>query len=155
MLVSMKSILDRANRGGYAVLAPNIFSELDARAYIEAAEDMDSPIILDVAYPTTNDLPFLGKVAGMLAEQARVPVALNLDHGADLRQVAEAIRGGFTSVMLDCSMLPYDENVRRVKEVVELVHPLGISVEANHRFIDGLHIGQFYQALCELIDNLT
>jgi len=131
MLVSMKSILDRANRGGYAVLAPNIFSELDARAYIEAAEDMDSPIILDVAYPTTNDLPFLGKVAGMLAEQARVPVALNLDHGADLRQVAEAIRGGFTSVMLDCSMLPYDENVRRVKEVVELVHPLGISVEAE------------------------
>lgn len=131
MLVSMKSILDRANSGNYAVLAPNIFSEIDARAYIEAAEDMNSPIILGVAYPTTNDLPFLGRIAGELAKQSRVPVAINLDHGADYHQVAEAIKGGFTSVMLDCSKLPYEENVSKVKQVVSLAKPLGISVEAE------------------------
>lgn len=131
MLVTMKEILDHANLENYAVLAPNIFSEIDARAYVEAAEDMDSPLILGIAYNTTNDLAFLGKIAGKLARQARVPVAVNLDHGADLQQVAEAIRGGFTSVMLDCSILPYEKNVNRVKEVVQLVKPLGISVEGE------------------------
>lgn len=131
MLVSMKQILDRANAGEYAVLAPDIFSEIDARAYIEAAEEMNAPLILGVAYPTTNDLTFLGKITGMLAQQSRVPIALNLDHGADIVQVADAVRGGFTSVMIDCSMLPYEENVARVKEVVDMVHPLGISVEAE------------------------
>lgn len=131
MLVSMKKILDHANRNNYAVLAPNIFSEIDARTYIESAEDMKSPIILGVAYNTTNDLGFLGKIAGELAKQSKVPVAVNLDHGADHHQVAEAIRGGFTSVMLDCSTLPYEENVKNVSSVVDWVKPLGISVEAE------------------------
>lgn len=131
MLVSMKKILDHANKNNYAVLAPNIFSEIDARAYIEAAEEMKSPIILGVAYHTTNDLAFLGHIAGELAKQSKIPIAVNLDHGADYHQVAEAIRGGFTSVMLDCSTLSYEENVRRVRQVVDWVKPLGISVEAE------------------------
>lgn len=143
MLVTMKDILDRANRESYAVLAPNIFSEIDARAYVEAAEDMDSPLILGIAYNTTNDVTFLGKIAGALAQQSRVPVALNLDHGADLGQVAEAVRGGFTSVMLDCSILPYEENVSKVKEVVQLVKPLGISVEGE---IGHVGSGEEYEA---------
>lgn len=149
MLVSMKQILDRANTENYAVLAPDIFSEIDARAYIEAAEDMNSPIILGVAYPTTNDLTFLGRITGMLAEQSKVPVALNLDHGANLNQVAEAVRGGFTSVMIDCSMLPYEENAARVKEVVDMVRPLGISVEAE---IGHVGSGEDYDASKGLTD---
>lgn len=149
MLVSMKEILDRANSGNYAVLAPNIFSEIDARAYLEAAEDMNSPIILGVAYATTNDLPFLGRMAGELAKKSRVPVAVNLDHGADCHQVVEAIKGGFTSIMLDCSNLPYYENAARVKQVVELVKPLGISVEAE---IGHVGSGENYDAAAGLTD---
>ncbi|MBR0455158.1 MAG: class II fructose-bisphosphate aldolase [Firmicutes bacterium] len=143
MLVSMKQILDRANAANYAVLAPDIFSEIDARAFIEAAEDMNAPLILGVAYPTTNDLSFLGRITVMLAQQSRVPIAINLDHGADIVQVAEAVRGGFTSVMIDCSMLAYEENVARVKEVVDMVHPLGISVEAE---IGHVGSGEDYEA---------
>lgn len=131
MLVSMKEILDHANKENYAVLSPDIFSEIDARAYIEAAEDMKSPIILGVAYNTTNDLAFLGHIAGKLAEQSKVPVAVHLDHGADYHQIAEAIKGGFTSVMLDCSTLSYEENVYRVRQAVDWVKQLGISVEAE------------------------
>ena len=143
MLVSMKQILERANAANYAVLAPDIFSEIDARAFIEAAEDMNAPLILGVAYPTTNDLSFLGRITVMLAQQSRVPIAINLDHGADIVQVAEAVRGGFTSVMIDCSMLAYEENVARVKEVVDMVHPLGISVEAE---IGHVGSGEDYEA---------
>lgn len=139
----MKQILDRANAANYAVLAPDIFSEIDARAFIEAAEDMNAPLILGVAYPTTNDLSFLGRITVMLAQQSRVPIAINLDHGADIVQVAEAVRGGFTSVMIDCSMLAYEENVARVKEVVDMVHPLGISVEAE---IGHVGSGEDYEA---------
>ena len=131
MLVSMKQMLDRANEGNYAVLAPEVFTELDARACIEAAEEMKAPLILGVPYPAVNDLVMFGKILGMLAQQSGVPVAVNLDHGADLIQIAEAIRGGFSSVMIDCSMMAYDENVARVKEVVDLVKPLGLSVEAE------------------------
>ena len=131
MIVSMKSILDKANERNYAVLAPDFFSEIDARSYIEAAEEMNAPIILGVPYAAVNDLAYLGRIIGMLAEKSSVPVAINLDHGADISQVAEAIRGGFTSVMIDCSMLPYDTNVMKVKEVVDLVSPLNISVEAE------------------------
>ncbi len=139
----MKQILERANAANYAVLAPDIFSEIDARAFIEAAEDMNAPLILGVAYPTTNDLSFLGRITVMLAQQSRVPIAINLDHGADIVQVAEAVRGGFTSVMIDCSMLAYEENVARVKEVVDMVHPLGISVEAE---IGHVGSGEDYEA---------
>ena len=85
MLVSMKSILDEANRGNYAVISPDIFSEIDARACIEAAEDMDSPIILAVAYPTTKDIRVTAGIAQLLARQARVPVAVHLDHGKNMK----------------------------------------------------------------------
>ena len=149
MLVTMKDILDRANQENYAVLAPNIFSEIDARAYLEAAEDMKAPLILGIAYPTTNDLVLLGRIAETLAEQASVPVAVNLDHGADYHQVAEAVKGGFTSVMLDCSKLSYEENVRRVRQVVNLVKPLEISVEAE---IGHVGSGESYNAKEGLTD---
>lgn len=137
MLVTMKEILDRANEGNYAVLSPDIMSEIDCRACLEAAEDMRSPLILAIAYPTTNDLAFTGMIARKLAEQSSVPVAVHLDHGADLGQVAEAMRGGFTSVMIDGSSLPLEENVAITRRTVEMVSPLGITVEAEIG-----HVGQ-------------
>ena len=137
MLVSMKSILDEANRGNYAVISPDIFSEIDARACIEAAEDMDSPIILAVAYPTTKDIRVTAGIAQLLARQARVPVAVHLDHGKNMKEVSAAIRAGMTSVMYDGSSLPLEENIAQVRKAVELAAPLGISVEAEIG-----HVGQ-------------
>lgn len=137
MLVTLKEIVDNAAKNGYAVAAPNIFSELDARAYVEAAEELNAPVILDVAYGAHPDIITFGKLVCELARQASVPVAVSLDHGASMQQVAAALRAGFTGVMLDCSVLPFEENVARVREVVELAHSVGVSVEAELG-----HVGQ-------------
>lgn len=137
MLVTMKEILDRASKENYAVPAPNVCMELDARAMIEAAEDLNAPIILDVAWVSTPDLEFFGKYLTQLCEEAAVPIAVNLDHGAEFSHAIAAIRAGFTSIMVDRSSEPYEDNVREVKELVKVAHALGVSVEAELG-----HVGQ-------------
>ena len=131
MLVTMKEILDRASEKGYAVAAPNVDNELNARACIEAAEEKHAPLILDVAFRAVPDLYFFGHELRALACQSCVPIAINLDHGADLEQVQKAIQAGFTSVMIDRSACPDDVNIKEVREVVRLAHAAGISVEAE------------------------
>ena len=140
MLVTMKEILDRASTENYAVAAPNVSNELNARACIEAAEEMNSPLILDVAYMAAVDLQFLGEMLRKLAMQSPVPIAINLDHGSNLSQVTKAIRAGFTSVMIDRSSYPDEENIRDVSEVVKIAHSCGVSVEAELG-----HVGQASQ----------
>ncbi len=137
MLVSMKEILDRASAEGYAVAAPNVDNEVNARACIEAAEDLNAPIILDVAFGAAVDIQFAGRMMVELARQAKVPVAINLDHGASFEQVIQCIQAGFTSVMIDRSSCPYEENVRDTKYVVDIAHKAGVSVEAELG-----HVGQ-------------
>lgn len=131
MLFSMKTLLDRANEGNYAIAAPNVSSELDARAALEVAEELDSPVILDVAPVSTPNLVFTGGYISELCRMSKVPAALNLDHGSRFDQAIQAIRGGFTSVMVDRSMLPYEENAAQVREIVNIAHSVGISVEAE------------------------
>lgn len=131
MLVTMKEILDRANAENYAVVAPNIFSEMDARACLEAAEQERSPIILDVAPQCTSDMVFLGSYLTRLCEKASVPAAINLDHGKTYEDAVRAIRAGFTSIMVDRSVLPYEENVAKVSELVRMAHAVGVSVESE------------------------
>ena len=137
MLITMKEILDRANAENYAVAAPNIATELDARAAIEAAEELDAPLIIDVAYKMTPDIVFLGSYLTRLAHASRMPIAINLDHGKNYHEVMMGLRAGFTSVMVDRSSLPYDQNVDEVKEVVKIAHEMGVSVEAELG-----HVGQ-------------
>lgn len=137
MLFTMKELLDRANKERYAIAAPNVTCEIDVRAALEAAEEMNSPIIIDIAPPCTQDIAFVGMYVRQLCEQASIPAALNLDHGMEYADIVQAIRGGFTSVMVDCSKLPFEENVRRVKEVVKMAHAVGVSVEAELG-----HVGQ-------------
>ena len=135
----MKQLLDVASKNNYAIAAPNIQNEITARAVIEAAEMCNSPLIIDIAYPIHPDIIFLGEQTRRLAEESPVPIAINLDHGGSrypelencLVEVMHCIRAGFTSVMVDRSSLPYDENVRQVKTVVQLAHALGVSVEAE------------------------
>lgn len=131
MLVTMKEILNHASKGNYGVAAPNVCMELDSRAVIEAAEELKAPVILDVAYFWTPDIHFLGKYLCELAEQATVPVAINLDHGKKIEEIIDAIKAGFTSVMMDSSSLPYEQNIQKVCEVVNIAHAVGVTVEAE------------------------
>lgn len=131
MLVTTKEIVEHASANNYAVAAPNVASELDARAYIEAAEELNAPVVLDVLYPAHPDICFFGKMLRELAIQSSVPVSVQLDHGSKKEQILTAIRAGFTSVMIDRSSFPFEENVRDVKEIVDYAHAVGVSVEAE------------------------
>ncbi|GHV63837.1 fructose-bisphosphate aldolase [Spirochaetia bacterium] len=135
MLVSMKEILDRANRENYAVMAPNVSMELDARAVLEAAEEMKSPLILDVLYKANPDMYLFGSYLRRLAEQASVPVAINQDHGQEYAHAVAAIRAGFTSIMVDRSALPYEENAAQVAELAKIAHAVNVSVEAELGYV--------------------
>jgi fructose-bisphosphate aldolase class II len=133
----MKEILDRAHKENYGVAAPNVSMELDARAALEAAEDSKAPLILDVAYASTPDIVFFGSYLTRLADQASIPVAINLDHGAEYAHAIAAIRAGFTSVMVDRSTLEYEDNIAQVAEITTIAHAVGVSVEAELG-----HVGQ-------------
>lgn len=131
MLLPMKDLLVEAKKGMYAVPAPNAENELNVRAYIEVAEELRSPLIIgSVSHANPNMFDY-GRIVTDLARQATVPVAFNLDHGRTFEDAVMGIRAGFTSVMADRSMLPYDDNVEQVKEIVRMAHAVGVSVEAE------------------------
>ncbi|MFS8540625.1 MAG: class II fructose-1,6-bisphosphate aldolase, partial [Tissierellales bacterium] len=139
MLVTGKELLDHANKNGYAVGAFNINNMEIVQAIIEAAEETNSPVILQasqggIKYAGIEYITALGKVA---AEKAKVPVALHLDHGTDFDQVMLCIRYGFTSVMIDGSKHPLRENIELTKKVVDVAHAVGVSVEAELGKIGG------------------
>ena len=142
MLVSMLEILEHAKKGGYGVLAPNVFNEDTVRACLEAAVELDSPIIIDVLENNTKDLVSFGKMIRILAEEVRVPVALNLDHGQNDAACMKAIYGGFTGIMVDRASLPFEENAREVAKFKKLCEPIGVTVEAEFGEIaDGCDYG--------------
>ncbi|RGU94279.1 class II fructose-bisphosphate aldolase [Clostridium sp. AF15-17LB] len=131
MLVTMKEILDRANEGNYAVPAPVVQTELNARTAIKCAEEMKSPVILLVPLIFDYDVDLFGRYLKALAEAAAVPVAVNHDHGSDFASAVACIRAGFSSIMVDRSELPYEENAAQVRELVKVAHAAGVSVEAE------------------------
>ncbi len=131
MLVNMTDILQKSRAGKYGVVAPNICNEDSARTAIEAAVENQAPIILDLIFNATPDVPLLAKLVIEMAEKAPIPVALNLDHGGTFEQAIIAIRSGFSSIMVDRSSLPYEENVAEVAQLVKIAHAVGVSVEAE------------------------
>lgn len=140
MLVNMKGILDAANRDNYAVMAVNSVNMEMARAVIEAANEMHSPIIVQMGRSQMAKLAHHEDILPMIramAERADVPVCINLDHGPDFITEVNAIHWGFTNLMIDASSLPFEENVRRTRIIVDMAHALGISVEAELG-----HVGQ-------------
>lgn len=150
MLVTMKEILDRAKVGKYGVTAPNVQSEDTVRAVIEVAEKYNAPMIIDVNTFIHTDLPwFIGMIRD-LASKATVPIAINLDHGKTYEDMILGIRSGYTSIMVDRSNLPYEENVAQTKEVVKMCKVLGISVEAELG-----HVGQGENYDYDGANNLT
>ncbi|WP_339226153.1 class II fructose-1,6-bisphosphate aldolase [Oceanobacillus sp. FSL K6-2867] len=135
-LVSMKEMLIDAKDNGYAVGQFNINNLEFTQAILQAAEEEKSPVILGVsagAGKYMSGFKFIGKMVRALMEELEitVPVAIHLDHGASLEECVQAIHAGFTSVMIDGSHLPLEENIALTKRVVEVAHAVGISVEAE------------------------
>lgn len=152
MLLPMKDILISAQKDGYAVVAANVNNEDTVRAALEAAEEYRSAMILNIGYGANamhynheaghlvGDIDFsnvpelmvhFGRVCEQLAKSVDVPVAINLDHGAKYEHAIWAIRAGYTAIMIDRSMLPYEENIAKVKELVKIAHAVNVSVEAE------------------------
>lgn len=131
MLVTMKEILENAKKGKYAVPAPNVDNEHNARAAISAAEEKKSPIILGVPHHANPDIAYFGRILNDLAVRANVPVAIHLDHGRSFEQCVDGIRAQFTSIMVDRSLEPFETNVHDTKEIVKIAHAVNVTVEAE------------------------
>lgn len=139
MLVTTKELLEHAQENKYAVGAFNVNNMEIVQAIIEAAEETQSPVILQASqgglkYAGVEYIAGLGKIA---AQKASVPVAIHLDHGTDFDQIMQCIRHGFTSVMIDASKFPLEENIAMTKKVIEVAHAVGVSVEAELGKIGG------------------
>ena len=132
-LVNMNSILHKALEGGYAVPAISFYTMDDLHAIIAACEELKSPIILMTGSPTIdhNGLDTVALFARKAAELATVPVALHLDHATDETKVVQAIKAGYTSVMIDGSHLSYEDNVKVTRFIVRVAKPLSVSVEGE------------------------
>lgn len=132
MLISGKDLLAVAAQHSFAIPAFNVSDYSMLRAIIEIAEEKQSPLIIAI-HP--NEIANLGwdvmPAVIQIARKASVPVAIHWDHGADYEQILQAIQGGFTSVMIDGSLLPFEENVALTKRVVDTAHAVGVSVEGE------------------------
>ncbi|SHH38915.1 fructose-bisphosphate aldolase, class II [Caloranaerobacter azorensis DSM 13643] len=139
MLVSGKEILLDAHKKGYAVGAFNVNNMEIVQAIIEAAKETNSPVILQASQGGLKyaGVEYIAAMAKVAAETAKVPVAIHLDHGTDFVQIMKCIRNGFTSVMIDGSKYPLEENIAITKKVVEIAHAVGVSVEAELGKIGG------------------
>lgn len=132
MLYNMKELLTVAKENKFAVPAFNIGSLEILRAVMEVAEETNSPVILEI-HPSEIEYltdPFILTVKEY-AHKAKVPVVIHMDHGSTIYDVMRSIKNGYTSVMIDASSLPYEENVSLTKQVVELAHKINVSVEAE------------------------
>lgn len=133
MLVNTKDILLHAQQEKYAVAAFNVYNLETVQAAIRAAEQEKQPVIIALGerYFPTVDVEGFAALVKALAEKASIPVALHLDHAYEKESIIRAIRSGFTSVMYDGSAYSLEENIRRTKEIVEIAHMAGVSVEAE------------------------
>ena len=130
MIIPMHTLLEDAIKRVYGIAAPNVLNRETIEAAFLAAKELRAPIILDVAgvhgvYECADLARFYER------RYPEVPVALNLDHGETYEEVISAIHAGFSSVMVDRSECPFEQNVAEVKEIAKIAHVVGISVEAE------------------------
>jgi fructose-bisphosphate aldolase class II len=138
-LVTLRDVLGKAEKGGYAVGAFNANNMEIVQAIIESAVEERSPVIIQASQGAIKyaGLDFIVAMVMAAAESADVPVVLHLDHGTDFDQVMRCIRRGFSSVMIDGSRLPLEENISITKKVLEVARAVGVSVEAELGKIGG------------------
>jgi fructose-bisphosphate aldolase class II len=134
MLISGAEILNKAHKEGYAVGAFNINNLEMLKAIFEAANEASSPIIVEasegaIKYAGAEMLYLMTK--NLSEKYPHIPVALHLDHGTSIESCVQAIRAGFTSVMIDASHDSFEENLAKTKAVVDIAHSVGVGVEAE------------------------
>lgn len=133
MLVTLKELLKDADINHYAIGSFNTPNLETLRAVVAAAEETGCPVTLNHAQPHESVIP-LEEIAPLMLDYARkskIPMSVHIDHGMTKEFVMRAVRAGFTSIMYDCSRFPFEQNAREVKEFIDLVRPLGITVEAE------------------------
>ena len=132
-LVTTKEMFKRAYEGHYAIGAFNVNNMEIVQGITEAAGELKSPIILQVSAGARKyaQHQYLVKLVEAALELNDIPIALHLDHGADFEICKSCIDGGFTSVMIDASHFPFEENIAITKKVVEYAHDKGVVVEAE------------------------
>ena len=142
-LVKMKDLLRRAEEKNIGCGAFSVGNMEMVRGAIRAAEELDTPIILQIAEVRLKNSPLhlMGPMMVQAAKEAKVDVAVHLDHGLTFGTVDKALELGFTSVMLDASTLPFEENIARVKAVVEKARKYGATVEAELGLVGGSEDG--------------
>ena len=142
-LVKMKTLLENAENKKIGCGAFSIANMEMIRGAIKAAEEMQTPIILQIAEVRLNYSPLhmIGPMMVAAAKQSKVDVAVHLDHGLTLETVKQALEIGFTSVMLDASTLPFEQNIEKTKSVVELAKKYGATVEAELGLVGGSEDG--------------
>ena len=162
-LVPLRPVLEAAQKYGYAQGAFNVNAVAQAKAAIEVHEMFRSPAVLqgadlansfmggrvDFVNGTVEDkikgAANIGAAVKKYGEHSPVPVVLHLDHGRDLDSVKAAISGGYTSVMIDGSSLPFEENIELTREVVKYAHERGVSVEGELGVLAGVEDHVFSQ----------
>lgn len=133
MLVNMNDILIPAKQNGYGVGFFNAVNVEMARAVIETAEELKSPVMVgtaEVLLPAM-DLERVAEYLIPMAKKASVPVCVHYDHGLTFERCMEALKLGFTSLMYDCSMEDYENNVSKVAEMVRICHGMGVTIEGE------------------------
>lgn len=133
-LVSTKEMFKKAHEGGYAIGAFNVNNMEIIQGIMKAASETKSPLILQVsagARKYASPVYLKKLVEAALIENPDIDLALHLDHGEDFEICKQCIDDGFTSVMIDGSHLPYEENIALTKRVVEYAHERGVTVEAE------------------------
>jgi fructose-bisphosphate aldolase class II len=131
MIVNILEILNDAKRNKYGVAAPTIWDERSIRASLKAAIELKAPIILDFVKDYGENEIFENRVAFNLAERVNIPVAIQQDHGESFEDNIWAIHAGFQSITVECSELPYEERVAKVKELVKIAHAVNVAVESE------------------------
>ncbi|SHK50937.1 class II fructose-1,6-bisphosphate aldolase [Desulforamulus aeronauticus] len=138
-LVPVKELLQKAQEGNYAVGAFNVNNMEIVQAILAAAEAEKAPVIMQASQGAIKyaGIEYIYALANLAANQATVPVALHLDHGTSFEQCMKCIRVGFTSVMIDGSKYPLEENIALTNKVLEVARATGVSVEAELGKIGG------------------
>ncbi|MFS0837650.1 class II fructose-1,6-bisphosphate aldolase [Paenibacillus sp. 1P03SA] len=139
-LISSTHLLQTARQNGYGITAFNVHTLEMLQAVVEAAEELQAPLILQTTVGTVKHLgpDYIVAAAAAAAKRSSVPIALHLDHCTDYELIVQCIREGYTSVMIDASMHPFEENVRQTREVVKVARAAGVNVEAELGKVGGV-----------------
>lgn len=142
-LVTMKTLLERAKNEHRGVGAFSVGNMEMVKGAVKAAEELSTPIILQIAEVRLKHSPLelMGPMMVQAAKEAKVDIAVHLDHGLTMETVKKALELGFTSVMFDSSTYPFEENIERTRQVVELVAKYGATVEAELGLVGGSEDG--------------